>query len=58
MELLLHPLNDAVIIWTRITLNEADPVSVNWRMANTDSRMDWTVKLDVPELCPTSIFSC
>ena len=27
------PLADAVIIWTRITLNTTDPVNVNWRMA-------------------------
>ncbi len=58
------PLSDAVIIWTRITLNETDPVSVNWRMAtdtlfanvvasgtaNTDSTADWTVKVDVTGL--------
>ncbi|MGB0368656.1 MAG: alkaline phosphatase D family protein [Flavobacteriales bacterium] len=58
------PLSDAVIIWTRITLNETDPVSVNWRMATdtlfenivangtstTDSTMDWTVKVDVTGL--------
>lgn len=58
------PLSDAVIIWTRITLNETNPVEVNWRMATdtsfntvvangsftTDSTMDWTVKVDVTGL--------
>lgn len=58
------PLPDAVIIWTRITLNQSDPVSVNWRMATdtlfanvvangsatTDSSIDWTVKVDVDGL--------
>jgi alkaline phosphatase D len=58
------PISDAVIIWTRITLNETDPVSVNWRMAtdtlftnlvangtaNTDSSVDWTIKVDVTGL--------
>ncbi len=58
------PLADAVIIWTRITLNTTDPVNVNWRMATdtlftnvvasgsatTDSSADWTVKVDVTGL--------
>ena len=58
------PLIDAVIIWSRITLNSTDPVSVNWRMAtdtmfsnivasgvaNTDSSSDWTIKVDVTGL--------
>ena len=58
------PLSDAVIIWTRITLNSTDPVNVNWRMATdtlftnivangtatTDSSADWTVKVDVTGL--------
>lgn len=58
------PLPDAVIIWTRITLNSTDPVDVNWRMATdtlfnnvvangtqtTDSISDWTVKVDVTGL--------
>ena len=58
------PLQDAVIIWTRITLNETDPVTVNWRVAidtlfenvvangttTTDSTIDWTVKVDVSGL--------
>ena len=58
------PLPDAVIIWTRITLNSTDPVDVNWRMATdtlftnvvangtytTDSVSDWTVKVDVTGL--------
>lgn len=58
------PLPDAVIIWTRITLNDLDPVDVNWRMATdtlftqvvangtatTDSSLDWTVKVDVTGL--------
>jgi len=60
------PLPDAVIIWTRITLNQTDPVTVNWRMATdtlfadmvasgtatTDSTTDWTVKVDVTGLSP------
>lgn len=55
---------DAVIIWSRITLNETDPVTVNWRMATdtlfnnvvasgmatTDSTSDWTIKVDVTGL--------
>jgi len=58
------PLADAVIIWTRITLNTTDPVNVNWRMATdtlfnnvvaggtatTDSSDDWTIKVDVTGL--------
>ncbi|MFM1874872.1 MAG: hypothetical protein RL266_609 [Bacteroidota bacterium] len=58
------PLPNAVIIWTRITLNETDPVTVNWRMATdtlfnnvvangtavTDSTSDWTIKVDVTGL--------
>lgn len=58
------PLPDAVIIWTRITLNSTDPVDVNWRMAtdtlftnvvasgtaSTDSSVDWTIKVDVTGL--------
>ncbi len=58
------PLPDAVIIWTRITLNATDPVDVNWRMATdtlfttivasgtatTDSTTDWTIKVDVTGL--------
>lgn len=58
------PLPDAVIIWTRITLNVTDPVEVNWRMATdtlfnnlvangtatTDSTVDWTVHVDVTGL--------
>lgn len=58
------PIADAVIIWTRITLNSTDPVNVNWRMAtdtlfndivasgiaSTDSSADWTIKVDVTGL--------
>jgi len=58
------PLSDAVIIWTRITLNGTDPVNVNWRMATdtlfnnivasgvalTDSSTDWTINVDVTGL--------
>jgi len=58
------PLPDAVIIWTRITLSETEPVTVNWRMATdtlfsnvvangtatTDSLVDWTIKVDVDGL--------
>ncbi|MCF8275831.1 MAG: alkaline phosphatase D family protein [Flavobacteriales bacterium] len=62
------PLTDAVIIWTRITLNSTDPVDVNWRMAtdtlfsnvvasgtaSTDSSVDWTIKVDVTGLAEDS----
>lgn len=62
------PLSDAVIIWTRITLNSTDPVNVNWRMATdtlftdvvangtavTDSSSDWTIKVDVTGLSEDS----
>lgn len=58
------PISDAVIIWTRITLNSTDEVSVNWRMATdtlftnlvangtatADSTSDWTIKVDVTGL--------
>jgi alkaline phosphatase D len=58
------PISDAVIIWTRITLNSTGPVDVNWRMATdtlfanvvvsgmvtTDSTVDWTVNVDVTGL--------
>lgn len=58
------PLPDAVIIWSRITLNSTDPVDVNWRLATdtlftnvvangtatTDSSVDWTIKVDVTGL--------
>jgi alkaline phosphatase D len=64
------PLSDAVVIWTRITLNETDPVSVNWRMATdtlftnvvasgtatTDSTTDWTVNVDVTGLTSDNWF--
>ncbi|MCF8259121.1 MAG: alkaline phosphatase D family protein [Flavobacteriales bacterium] len=62
------PLPDAVIIWTRITLPDADAVNVNWRMATdtlfgnvvasgtvtTDATTDWTVQVDVTGLEPDS----
>jgi len=58
------PLSDAIIIWTRITLNSTDAVGVNWRMAtdtlfanvvasgtaSADSTADWTIKVDVTGL--------
>ncbi len=58
------PLSDAIIIWTRITLNSTDAVDVNWRMAtdtlfanvvasgtaSADSTADWTIKVDVTGL--------
>lgn len=58
------PLANAVIIWTRITLNSTDAVNVDWRMATdtlfnnvvangtatADSSTDWTVKVDVTGL--------
>jgi len=60
------PLPDAVIIWTRITLPEAEPVAVDWRMATdtlfanvvasgtvtANASSDWTVKVDVTGLEP------
>lgn len=62
------PLSDAVIIWTRITLNSTSSVDVNWRVATdtlftnvvangtatTDSLTDWTVKVDVTGLTADS----
>jgi alkaline phosphatase D len=62
------PLPDAIIIWTRITLNSTDAVDVNWRMAtdtlfanvvasgtaSADSTADWTIKVDVTGLSSDS----
>lgn len=58
------PLPEAVIIWTRITLPDENPVSVSWRMAfdtsftavvasgstNVGPATDWTVQVDVTGL--------
>jgi alkaline phosphatase D len=59
------PLSDAVIIWTRLTLDDPQGTeTVNWRMATdtlfanvvasgttqTDASCDWTVKVDVTGL--------
>jgi len=58
------PLSDAVIIWTRITLPDENPVQVNWRMAEdtlfanvvasgqvtASTATDWTVQVDVTGL--------
>ncbi len=65
------PLTDAVIIWTRITTDEAGPQSVWWEVAldtdfqqrvavgtfETDPEIDHVVKVDVPALAAgTSYF--
>ncbi|MDB5284005.1 MAG: Alkaline phosphatase [Bacteroidota bacterium] len=61
------PLSDRVIIWTRVTTNDA-VASVDWQMAtdtsfsnvvnsgnvNTDSSVDYTVKVDVLNLQPNT----
>lgn len=62
------PLPDAVIIWTRITVNSTNPVDVSWRVATdtlfnnivasgtatTDSSVDWTINVDVTGLTADS----
>ena len=58
------PLTDKVIIWTRITPDSTESKQVIWEIATdesftqalqtgsltTDSTIDWTVKIDVPNL--------
>lgn len=60
------PLADAVILWTRITLQDETPAEVSWRvaldtlfstivasgLATTDASLDWTVKVDATGLEP------
>lgn len=60
------PLEDAVIIWTRVTTSENKPVTVEWTVStdkdmrnrvqagsvNTDESRDFTVKVDVQNLEP------
>ncbi|HQV79237.1 MAG TPA: alkaline phosphatase D family protein [Chitinophagales bacterium] len=63
------PLNDRVIIWTRVTTDQAS-VSVKWRMAtdtgmqniigqgtvSTDETKDYTLKVDVAGLQPNTYY--
>ncbi|WP_064967084.1 alkaline phosphatase D family protein [Tenacibaculum ovolyticum] len=63
------PLKDAVVIWTRITTNNA-AVNVSWKMATdvsftnivkqgsviTNDRVDYTVKIDVRDLQPNTSY--
>ena len=58
------PLSDAVIIWTRVTPEDANAVQVNWKVAfdtafvnvvrsgtvTTNADKDYTVKVDVNKL--------
>ena len=60
------PMSDRVIIWTRVTPDQAGPVTVQWQMATdtgmtnvvqsgsatTDDSKDYTVKVDVTGLQP------
>jgi alkaline phosphatase D len=60
------PLTDRVILWTRVTHDTLDPVTVTWKIAldtnltavvnsgsaTTDASKDWTVKVDVAGLSP------
>ncbi len=60
------PLDDAVVIWTRVTTNDPPPLPVNWRVSTdpgmagvvasgtfvTDASRDFTVKVDVTGLAP------
>lgn len=60
------PLEDRVIIWTRITVTQSGPVDVNWKVGTdttfsnvvasgtvtTDDSKDYTVKIDVTGLQP------
>lgn len=66
------PLDDRVIIWTRITPDEMnmEPIEVNWRIATdpalesevqagtfiTDASRDFTVKIDVLGLAPGTTY--
>jgi alkaline phosphatase D len=64
------PLADRVIIWTRVTPNEAGRVGINWEVAtdeafsaivasgsgSTSPEVDYTVKVDVEGLQPASVY--
>lgn len=64
------PMNDRVIIWTRVTPQDDNPVSVQWNMATdpdmtniiqtgtfvTDASRDYTVKIDVTGLGPGATY--
>lgn len=64
------PLSDAVIIWTRVTTQNAGTLTVNWKMATdtlmnnvvdsgtttTDASKDYTVKVDVTGLQPYTTY--
>ena len=66
------PLNDAVVIWTRITTDETqtEPISLSWQIATdslfaeivqtgngeTDSSKDWTFKHDVTNLEAAKVY--
>jgi alkaline phosphatase D len=64
------PLNDAVIIWTRVTPENANPVQVNWTVAldtafvnvvrsgtlTTNADKDYTVKVDVNQLKNNTVY--
>lgn len=64
------PLSDRVIIWTRVTPQNQDPVEVNWKVSTdpylinivqsgsyvTDADRDYTVKIDVEGLEPDTIY--
>lgn len=60
------PLPDRVILWTRVTYDTLDPVTVTWKIATdtsitsivnsgtatTDATRDWTIKVDATGLTP------
>ncbi|QQS27515.1 MAG: alkaline phosphatase D family protein [Sphingobacteriales bacterium] len=64
------PLTDRVIIWTRITPQDDNPIDVEWKMATdpemtniiqtgvftTNAERDFTVKIDVTDLSPGSAY--
>lgn len=64
------PLQDRVIIWTRVTPDEEGPVTVNWLVSSTpgmtdivgsgsvttDVSRDYTVKVDVSGLAPATTY--
>jgi alkaline phosphatase D len=64
------PLTDRVIIWTRVTPDQPDDVTVQWRVAtdtglqnivasgsvSTNSNSDYTVKVDASGLQPASVY--
>ncbi len=64
------PLQDSVILWTRVSGQDADRVKVRWRIARdegledlvargritTGPERDYTVKVDVKDLAPGAIY--